>query len=112
MRPCFPFRRGYGCKQSVVTADHCITIPCFMNIFVAGTVLREKLERSIFRNLKRLYPEIEKAAAAAGHTVQLPLPDFELDHMPRTQFAREIQRRIRAADSLITVLYPPNDAVA
>jgi nucleoside 2-deoxyribosyltransferase len=83
-----------------------------MNIYVAGTVLREKLDESLAKKLRTLYIGIEEAAKQSGHCVQLPFPDSTLDGMSKKQFETEIQNRIRDADSIISVMDPPNTAVA
>jgi hypothetical protein len=83
-----------------------------MKIYVAGTVLRDRLEGSILRSLTNLYKQIVSEARLQGHSVDIPYPDVALDQMTRERFAAEIQRRILHADSVITVLYPPNPNVA
>jgi hypothetical protein len=83
-----------------------------MNIYVAGTVLREKLETSIRIRIREMYEQIEAAATNSGHEVQLPYPDSALDNMSPGAFEAEIQRRICEADCIISVMDPPNNAVA
>ena len=83
-----------------------------MKIYVAGTVLRKKLDPSVYETVGQVYHDIESAAKTLNHVVQLPLPDPKLDGLSPAVYQAEIRRRILEADSIITVLFPPNEAVA
>jgi hypothetical protein len=83
-----------------------------MNIYVNGTVLRDHLESSIRDSLLKIYLRIEEGARTSGHKVQLPFPDEKLDRLSPESFGKEIIDRIMRADSIISVYYPPNEAVA
>lgn len=83
-----------------------------MNIYVAGTVLRDTLDQQVWVKLNDIYHKIDVESSNQGHHAQLPYVDHALDALPAHLYHEEIDRRIRAADSIITVLSPPNPAVA
>jgi hypothetical protein len=83
-----------------------------MRIYVAGTVLRSRLEAHVHFILKQLYCELEWQAGAQGHTIMLPYPEAWLDQLEVQEFKEEILRRIDNADFVISIHYPPNEMVA
>ncbi len=83
-----------------------------MKIYVAGTVPRAGMEPTLFSGLEDTYRQITVAVRQAGHTAQLPLFEDALAQMETRTFQEEIHRRIRDADSVITILDPPSLSVA
>jgi hypothetical protein len=52
-----------------------------MHIYVAGTVLRQRLDERVRKILRQLYSQIGHVANQRGHSVQLPYHDGQLDRL-------------------------------
>jgi hypothetical protein len=83
-----------------------------MKIFVAGTLLRNQLPQPLLARLLRAYTELQEYAGSRKFEIKLPLVEDKLSKMSREQVLSEVERRISESDSVVTVLYPWNDAVA
>jgi hypothetical protein len=87
-----------------------------MNIYIAGIVLRESLDKSLLEFLDRLYVEIKQAAAEVPSeppiVVQIPYPDPQLEEMRPGDFVVEVRDRIMNSDAVISIFSPPSVAVA
>jgi hypothetical protein len=77
-------------------------------IYVAGPVLRKTPDYRHYVLLKFFYRQLEAEAKLAEVRIQIPYHDKEVDSLDATEFAREIRRRIQAADALLVVIFDPH----